>query len=134
VLVAIVLFDRFTALDAVGPYEVLSSSPGAQVVFAADAPGPVLNEKGTLRLIADTALADIQRPDVVVVPGGPARMRTWPTRLCWGGCVPRTSTAPRRHPFARAREAVAQMIQLGLEYDPQPPYQATPSAPAATRT
>jgi transcriptional regulator GlxA family with amidase domain len=73
VLVTIVLYDRFTALDAVGPYEVLSSLPGAEVVFAARMPGPVVNEKGTLRLTADAALADVLRPDVIVVPGGPGQ-------------------------------------------------------------
>ena len=72
-LAVIVLFDRFTALDAVGPYEVLSSLPGAEVVFAALMPGPVVNEKGTLRLTADAALADVLQPDVIVVPGGPGQ-------------------------------------------------------------
>ena len=38
--IAIVLYDRFTALDAVGPYEVLSRIPGAKVSFVADRPGP----------------------------------------------------------------------------------------------
>jgi len=33
--IAILLFDRFTALDAIGPYQVLSRLPGAEVVFAA---------------------------------------------------------------------------------------------------
>ena len=75
-LVAIVLFDRFTALDAVSPYEVLSSLPGAEVVFTAHVPGPVVNEKGTLRLTADAALADVPRPDVIVVPGGPGQHGT----------------------------------------------------------
>ena len=67
------LFDRFTALDAVGPYEVLSSLPGAEVVFAAQTPGPVVNEKGTLHLMADAALADVPRPDVIVISGGPGQ-------------------------------------------------------------
>ena len=72
-LAVIVLFDRFTALDAVGPYEVLSSLPGAEVVFAAQTPGPVVNEKGTLHLMADAALADVPRPDVIVISGGPGQ-------------------------------------------------------------
>ena len=38
--IVIVLFDRFTALDAVGPYQVLAGLPGAEVVFAAEQPGP----------------------------------------------------------------------------------------------
>lgn len=44
-LAAIVLFDRFTALDAVGSYGVLGSLPGAEVAFAAHRSGPVVNEK-----------------------------------------------------------------------------------------
>jgi putative intracellular protease/amidase len=71
--IAILLFNRFTALDAVGPYDVLSHLPGADVVFVAERPGPVVNEVGTLRLVADAALEDVPRPDVIVVPGGPGQ-------------------------------------------------------------
>src|SRR5689334_2511506 len=45
--IAILLFERFTALDAVGPYDVLSHLPNANVVFVAQQPGPVVNEVGT---------------------------------------------------------------------------------------
>ena len=69
--IVIVLFDRFTALDAVGPYQVLTSLPGAEVVFAAEQPGPVTDDVGRLHLAAEVALADIPHPDVVLVPGGP---------------------------------------------------------------
>jgi putative intracellular protease/amidase len=65
------LYPRFTALDAIGPYEVLSRLPGAEVVFAAVEPGPVTTDTGTLTVLAETALADIADCDVVVVPGGP---------------------------------------------------------------
>ena len=68
--VAIPIFDGFTALDAVGPYEVLSRLPGATVTFVAIEPGPKRTETGMLALIADRALADLPHPDVVVVPGG----------------------------------------------------------------
>ena len=71
--IAILLFERFTALDAVGPYDVLSRLPGAEVIFVAQRPGPVVNEVGSLSLIADAALADVPRPDVVLVPGGPGQ-------------------------------------------------------------
>ena len=71
--IAILLFERFTALDAVGPYDVLSHLPGAEVVFVAEQPGPVRNEVGTLRLVADAALAEVPEPDVIVVPGGPGQ-------------------------------------------------------------
>ena len=46
--IAIPLFDRFTALDAVGPYEVLSRLPGATVTFVAAEPGPIATDNGML--------------------------------------------------------------------------------------
>ncbi|MBN0048626.1 DJ-1/PfpI family protein [Streptomyces actuosus] len=75
---AIVLHDRFTALDAVGPYEMLGRLPGAETVFVAERTGPVRADTGQLALIADRTLADVPRPDIVVVPGGPEQ--TLPTR------------------------------------------------------
>ncbi|MEV0719504.1 DJ-1/PfpI family protein [Asanoa sp. NPDC050611] len=71
--IAILLYDRFTALDAVGPCDVLSHLPGAEVVFVAERPGPVRNEAGSLSLLADAALSEVPRPDVVMVPGGPGQ-------------------------------------------------------------
>jgi transcriptional regulator GlxA family with amidase domain len=148
----------------------------------------VANEKGSLRLIADAALADIRRPDVVVVPGGPGQnahmadepllrwLRTadehsaWTTSVCTGslllasagllggrratthwlamdklaalGAVPAAERVVTDGKYMTAAgvsagldmalalagklagDAVAQSVQLGLEYDPQPPYQA----------
>jgi transcriptional regulator GlxA family with amidase domain len=81
--IAILLFDRFTALDAVGPYDVLSHLPGAETVFVAQCSGPVVNEVGSLHLTATATLADVPSPDVVVVPGGPgwhAQMNDGPVR------------------------------------------------------
>ena len=63
------LYDGFTALDAVGPYEVLSRMPDATVVFAAVEPGPIRTDGG-LTVMADTALDAIKKCDVIVVPGG----------------------------------------------------------------
>src|SRR5262249_22747697 len=54
--IAIPLYDRMTALDAVGPYEVLSRLPGARVRFVAKQPGGVTTETKMLTLIADEAL------------------------------------------------------------------------------
>ncbi|MDA0567713.1 DJ-1/PfpI family protein [Streptomonospora sp. S1-112] len=68
---AIPLYPGFTALDAVGPYTVLAFAPGWTVTFAAAEPGPVTDDRGSLTLAATAALADVPRPDVVVVPGGP---------------------------------------------------------------
>ena len=68
--IAILLYDRFTALDAVGPYEVLSRLPDARVRFLAAEPGPKRTDNGMLALTAAGALDDLQSPEVVVMPGG----------------------------------------------------------------
>jgi putative intracellular protease/amidase len=68
--IAIPLFDRFTALDAVGPYEVLSRLPGARVRFLAAESGPVRTENGMLAITADERLSALPEPDVLMVPGG----------------------------------------------------------------
>ncbi|MFE4450735.1 DJ-1/PfpI family protein [Streptomyces sp. NPDC056796] len=103
--IAIVLFDRFTALDAVGPYEMLSRAPGAETVLVAEEPGAVRNDSGSLSLVADRALRDVPAPDVVIVPGGPGQSgqmeneallgwlrtadttSTWTTSVCTGSLL-----------------------------------------------
>jgi putative intracellular protease/amidase len=67
--IAIPLFDRFTALDAVGPYEVLSRLPGARVDFVAATPGVYRTDTRMLAIEVEKALTDVD-PDVLVVPGG----------------------------------------------------------------
>ena len=64
------LYPDYTALDAIGPYEVLSRLPGANVTFAAAEVGVLRTETGFLGISADAALDDIDRADVLVVPGG----------------------------------------------------------------
>ncbi|MFD7710673.1 DJ-1/PfpI family protein [Streptomyces sp. NPDC059785] len=91
---AIVLYDRFTALDAVGPYETLGRLPDTETVFVAEQAGPVRNESGDLALVADRSLAEVPHPDIVVVPGGPG---TWEqaeneTLLRWLRAADATST------------------------------------------
>src|SRR5690242_18823091 len=71
--IAIVLYDRFTALDAVGPYETLGRLPDADTVFVAERTGPVRSDTGRLALTADRSLAEVPHPDIVVVPGGPGQ-------------------------------------------------------------
>ena len=68
--VAIALFPQLTALDAIGPYEVLQRIPSIDVVFVAAERGEVRTENGMLGLVADATFAEIARPDVVVFPGG----------------------------------------------------------------
>ncbi len=186
--IAILIFDRLTALDAVGPYEVLSRLPDAELTFVAQGPGPKRTDTGQLALLADASLGELPHPDIVLVPGGPGRRAlmedgpvhewlraahetsTWTASVCTGslvlaaaglltgkratshwdaleelgrlGAVP----TPERVVFdgklvtgagvsagidmaltlaARiAGDQVAQAIQLGIEYDPHPPFDA----------
>jgi putative intracellular protease/amidase len=67
--VAILLYDKFTALDAVGPYEVLGNLPGTTVVFTAEHAGPVASDTGMLSLVAEAPIDDVPHPDIVLVPG-----------------------------------------------------------------
>jgi putative intracellular protease/amidase len=186
--IVIVLYDRFTALDAVGPYQVLSNLPGAQVVFAAEQAGRVSDDERSLHLSAEAALADVPRPDVVLVPGGPGQndqmqdgplhewlraadeTTAWTTSVCTGslvlaaagllkgrratsywlalghleqhGAVPVAERVVFDGKYVTAAgvssgidmaltlagriagDQTAQAIQLGIEYDPQPPYDA----------
>ncbi|GAB2572088.1 glutamine amidotransferase [Paractinoplanes abujensis] len=103
--IAVLLFERLTALDAVGPYEVLAHLPGADVVFVGERRGPVRTEVGSLALTADATLAEVSNPDIVVVPGGPGQrahmdggpildwLRTadagsaWTTSVCTGSLL-----------------------------------------------
>ena len=68
--IAIPLFDRFTALDAVGPYEVLSRLPGAEVRWVSADPGPQQTETRSLTILAEDSLDDVPEPEVIVFPGG----------------------------------------------------------------
>ncbi|MBC2900482.1 DJ-1/PfpI family protein [Streptomyces cupreus] len=103
--IAIVLYDRFTALDAVGPYETLGRLPDAETVFVAERTGPVRTDTGNLALTADRTLAEVPSPDIVIVPGGPGQTpqmenealldwlraadgtSTWTTSVCTGSLL-----------------------------------------------
>jgi transcriptional regulator GlxA family with amidase domain len=73
--IAIVLFPGLTALDAIGPYEVLQRVPQLRPVFVGERRGEVRSDTGALGLTVDAALAEVSAPDVVVVPGGPGTRR-----------------------------------------------------------
>jgi transcriptional regulator GlxA family with amidase domain len=186
--IAIVLYDRFTALDAIGPYEVLSRLPGARVTFLAAQAGPVLTDNGMLTLLAERSLAEMSSPEIVLVPGGPGevaarageemlawlreadRTSMWTTSVCTGslilaaagllsgvratshwlaldalaalGAVPTSQRVVFAGKIVTAAGVsagidmalalaeriagrdVAEAIQLGIEYDPQPPFDA----------
>lgn len=79
--IAVLLYDRFTALDAVGPYEVLSRLPGARLTFVAKQPGPVTTDTGTLSIVAEKALTDVPRPDVLLT----LRMAAAGASMCSAG-------------------------------------------------
>ena len=191
---AYLLYDRFTALDITGPYEVLSNVPGSESVFVAEQTGPVRNEHGTLALVADRSLDEVPAPDVIVVPGGfgnrsvldreplLAWLRqvhettTWTTSVCTGalllaaaglldgvqatthwlardtlaslGAIPVPDRVVRHGKIITAAgvssgidmalrlvqlmfgDQVTQAIQLGIEYDPEPPFAAGSSEKA----
>lgn len=68
--IAIPLFPRLTALDAIGPYEVLQRLPGATVAFVGHERGMVRTDNGFLGMHIDAAFAELTDPDIVIVPGG----------------------------------------------------------------
>jgi transcriptional regulator GlxA family with amidase domain len=185
---AILLFDDITALDAIGPYEVLHRVPGMDVHFVAAEPGPKRSAQGSLALVADRPLDAVPAPDVVLVPGGvgelavrdDARVTSWlrgahertrfTTSVCTGSLVLAaagilTGVRATTHwlameelarlgaiPVAErvvesgkivtaagvssgidmalvlaarvAGDDVARAIQLSIEYDPEPPFDA----------
>jgi hypothetical protein len=125
VQIAILLFEWFTALDAVRPYD-LSHIPGAETVFVAQRTGPVVNEAGGLSLTATVALVGIPAPDVVVVPGERAVDGKHITAAGVSAALDMAFTLTRRI----AGDAVAQAIQLDHEHAPRPPYDAGSPDPA----
>jgi putative intracellular protease/amidase len=68
--IAILIFDKLTALDAIGPYEILSRLPEADLRFVAKESGLKRTDTGALGISADAALADFADPDILLIPGG----------------------------------------------------------------
>jgi transcriptional regulator GlxA family with amidase domain len=185
--IAIGLYDGFAALDAVGPYQVFTVLPGADVVVCAARRGRLVDEAGLLQLEIDHTFDDVPTPDLLLVPGGVnTRLMvrdgapivdwvraahpttTFTSSVCTGALilgaaglldgVPATThwcaydhlralgaePTEQRVVFAGRiataagvsagidlalalvgrlhGEDVAHAIQLGIEYDPQPPY------------
>ncbi|MCB5164019.1 DJ-1/PfpI family protein [Streptomyces bambusae] len=103
--IAILLYDRFTALDAIGPFDTLGRLPGAETVFVAQTPGPVRNDAGNLGMIAERSLDEVPNPDILIVPGSPVAhaqfehkevldwlraadaTSTWTTSVCTGSLL-----------------------------------------------
>jgi transcriptional regulator GlxA family with amidase domain len=102
---SILIFDGITALDAVGPYEVLGRPPGWEVEFVGKSRGEVRSDSGALGLSADRALDEVEGSDILLVPGGKGNRRllqdeevlewvrrldqksTWTTSVCTGSLV-----------------------------------------------
>ena len=100
VKIALVLYPGFTALDIIGPFQVLAYIPGHEAVFVAAQPGPVTDDTGRCPLIASTSLDQFTAPDVVIIGGSlftkepdqPAVQwlrqvhptTTWTTSVCTG--------------------------------------------------
>jgi transcriptional regulator GlxA family with amidase domain len=103
--IAFVAYPGFTALDMIGPYEVLRNLPGAQVRFVWHETGPITADSGVLVIGATHSLAETPSPDVILVPGGPAtpvhardevlldwlrqahRTASWTTSVCSGSVI-----------------------------------------------
>jgi putative intracellular protease/amidase len=188
VQIVCLLFDGITALDIVGPYEILQRLPDAQVTFVAKERGAIRTDNGFLALHADRTLDEITSADILVVPGGFATRAlesdeallewirridattTWTTSVCTGsmllaaagllegkeatshwasldrleeyGAIPTGRRVVEQGKIVTAAgvssgidmaltlaariagEEFAQAVQLGIEYDPQPPFDA----------
>src|ERR1700678_3881876 len=68
--VAIPIFPRFTALDAIGPYEVLQRIPWINVTFVGHQTGEGRTENGMLGVMVDAAFEKLEEPNIIVFPGG----------------------------------------------------------------
>lgn len=135
--IAILLYDRFTLLDAVGPYEVLARLPEVRVQFVALQPGPVQVDTGLTALQAATALADVPRPEVVIVPGGsgtPAAMQEqaylawlraahettrWTTSVCTGAFLLGAAGLLQGVPATTHWASRGYLAQVGATYVPE---------------
>ena len=64
------LFPQFTALDGIGPYEVLQRHPGIDVTFIGHERGEVRSENGFLGVTRDATFEEVPHPDLIIFPGG----------------------------------------------------------------
>lgn len=68
--IAVLLYDKFTATDCVGPYDVLQLMPDTTVTFVGVEARPYRTDIGQMAIVADKAIADMPNPDMVLIPGG----------------------------------------------------------------
>ncbi|MFQ5661172.1 MAG: DJ-1/PfpI family protein [Gammaproteobacteria bacterium] len=186
--IAILLYEGITALDAIGPYEVLHRMPDTSVQFVARERGLKRTDSADLALNADYTLDEITAPEIILIPGTPnpepllkdetvlAWIRDthtttkWTTSVCTGalalgaagllkgiratthwlaldglqnfGAIPARERVVREGKIITAAgvssgidmaltlaaleygEQTAQEMQLIIEYDPEPPFNA----------
>jgi putative intracellular protease/amidase len=72
--IAIVVYPGYTALDFIGPYEVLRNLPDAEVRFLWHEPGPITADSGVLLIGATHSFDETPSPDVILIPGGMSTM------------------------------------------------------------
>lgn len=70
--IVFILYPRLTQLDFTGPYEVLARMPNAEVILASKDGGELVSEMG-LTFAGLRALADVDRADLIMIPGGPGQ-------------------------------------------------------------
>ena len=68
--IAVAIFEQVTALDAVGPYEVLQRLPGAEVRFVGHRRGEIRTDNGFMGIVVDCTFEEVSNPDVFLIPGG----------------------------------------------------------------
>ena len=68
--IAIPLFPQFTALDGIGPYEVLQRIPHFDVTFVGHERCVVRSDNAMLGVVVDATFEEMPTPDIVVFPGG----------------------------------------------------------------
>lgn len=193
--ITFLIFDDLTALDAIGPYEVLCRLPQAEVTFVGETAGIMRTDPRSLGLVADRSIDEVDSTDILVVPGGIGEEKVrakphmldwvrrihettqWTTSVCTGalvlgaagllkglpatthwawreklrefGAEPRSERVVEQGKIITAAgvsagidmalhlarrvagDTYAQAIQVGIEYDPQPPFDGCASrAPA----
>ncbi|MGW7088510.1 DJ-1/PfpI family protein [Streptomyces sp. NPDC054871] len=136
--VAVLLYDGFTALDAVGPYEMLCRLPGVRVTMVARQAGPVRTDTGELTLVAERAMSDVTRADVLLVPGGGNRgtvammedadahrwirrihrRSTWTTSVCTGSLILGSAGLLRGLPATTYWASRPYLKEVGAVYTP----------------
>ncbi len=197
--IAIVLYPGFTALDFIGPYEVLRYLPDAEVRLVWHESGPVTADSGILVVGATHSFAETPSPDLILIPGGFSSMEhardevllewlrrahetaAWTTSVCSGSIILAAAgllkgkratshwmalsalkalgvTAVGDQRIVQEGSIVtaagvsagidlalwlagqiagpdrAKVIQLSMEYDPQPPYDSGHTSKASATT